>query len=98
MPSIEVLVAFSAASLILNLAPGPSYLYLMARSIAQGSRGGIVAAFGLATGGLMHVLAAVLGLSALFRHAPTLLLWTSLPENRSQQAFVLLAKWPRDTW
>ena len=72
MPSIEVLVAFAAASLILNLSPGPSNLYVMARSIAQGSRGGIVAAFGLATGGLVHVTAAVLGLSALFRHSPTL--------------------------
>jgi threonine/homoserine/homoserine lactone efflux protein len=72
LPSIDILLAFSIASLILNLSPGPSNLYVMARSIAQGSRGGIVASLGLASGGLVHVMAAVLGLSALFQHSPTL--------------------------
>ena len=72
MPSVEVLAAFTLASLILNLSPGPSNLYVMARSISQGMRGGMVASLGLATGSLLHVLAAVLGLSALFQHSPTL--------------------------
>ena len=72
MPSVEVLVAFTLASLILNLSPGPSNLYVMARSISQGMRGGVVAALGLAAGSLLHVLAAVLGLSALFQHFPML--------------------------
>jgi threonine/homoserine/homoserine lactone efflux protein len=72
MPSLEILVAFTFASLLMNLSPGPSNLYVMARSIAQGSRGGIVASLGLASGGLVHVMAAVLGLSALFQHSPTL--------------------------
>ncbi len=72
MPSIEVLIAFTTAALVMNMSPGPSNLYVMARAIAQGARGGIAAAAGLATGSLVHVAAAVLGLSALFVHSPTL--------------------------
>lgn len=72
MPSIEVLIAFTAAAFVLNLSPGPSNLYVMARAIAQGTKGGIVAALGLAVGGLVHVAATVFGLSAIFEHSPTL--------------------------
>ena len=72
MPSIEILITFTTAALIMNISPGPSNLYVMARSIAQGTIGGIVAATGLAVGGMVHVVAAVLGLSAIFNHSPTL--------------------------
>jgi len=44
----------------------------MARAIAQGTKGGIVAAMGLAVGSMVHVVATVLGLSAIFSHSPTL--------------------------
>ena len=72
MPSTEILIAFTTAALIMNISPGPSNLYVMARAIAQGSRGGVVAALGLAVGSLFHVFAAVLGLSAIFSHSPAL--------------------------
>jgi threonine/homoserine/homoserine lactone efflux protein len=72
MPSIDILIAFTAASLLLNISPGPSNLYVMARAIAQGTRAGVVAASGLAVGSLVHVLATVLGLSVLFSHSPLL--------------------------
>ena len=72
MPSIEVLIAFTAAALLMNISPGPSNLYVMARAIAQGTQGGIVAAMGLAVGSLVHVIATALGLSAIFAHSPTL--------------------------
>ncbi|MCP4334598.1 MAG: LysE family translocator [Gammaproteobacteria bacterium] len=72
MPSTEVLLAFTATALLLNLSPGPSNFYIMARSIAQGTRGGIVATLGLAVGSMVHVAATVVGVSAIFRHSPTL--------------------------
>jgi threonine/homoserine/homoserine lactone efflux protein len=72
MPSIDVLIAFTAASLLLNISPGPSNLYVMARSISLGTKGGMVAAAGLAAGSLVHVVATVLGLSVAFSHAPLL--------------------------
>jgi threonine/homoserine/homoserine lactone efflux protein len=72
MPSLETLITFTIICVLLGLSPGPSNLYVMARSVAQGLQAGMVAAFGLATGGLVHVLAAVLGLSVLFTTMPVL--------------------------
>ena len=70
MPSIETLLAFTLAAIVMNLSPGPSNLYVMARTLEQGLRGGLAAVAGLAAGSLMHVLAAVLGLSAIFAYSP----------------------------
>jgi threonine/homoserine/homoserine lactone efflux protein len=70
MPPIETLVAFTVAAFIMNLAPGPSNLYVIARTISQGVNGGLAAVTGLAVGSLLHVIAAVLGLSALFEYSP----------------------------
>jgi threonine/homoserine/homoserine lactone efflux protein len=61
---------FTAAALLLNISPGPSNFYVMSRSLSAGWRGGAVAAMGLATGSLVHVVAAALGLSALFHYFP----------------------------
>lgn len=72
MPTLEILITFTLAALVLNLSPGPSNLYVMARAIAQGTKGGMVAAAGLAVGSLVHVVAAVLGLAALFKYSPIL--------------------------
>lgn len=72
MPSVEILIAFTFAALLMNISPGPSNLYVVARAIAQDTKGGIVAAMGLAVGSMVHVVATVLGLSAIFEHSPTL--------------------------
>lgn len=70
MPSVETLLIFTAAALLMNISPGPSNFYVMSRSVAQGPRGGAVAALGLATGSLVHVAAAALGLSAVLHYFP----------------------------
>lgn len=59
------LAVFVAAALTLLLIPGPAVLYIVARSIDQGSLAGIVSVFGIGLGSLVHVTAAALGLSAL---------------------------------
>jgi threonine/homoserine/homoserine lactone efflux protein len=56
---------FLAASLVLLITPGPAVLYIVARSLAQGRRAGLVSVLGVAAGTLVHVAAAALGLSAL---------------------------------
>lgn len=56
---------FVAAALALLLVPGPAVLYIVARSIDQGRLAGIVSVFGIATGSLVHIAAAALGVSAL---------------------------------
>jgi threonine/homoserine/homoserine lactone efflux protein len=56
---------FVVAALALLLTPGPSVLFIVARSIDQGVRAGLVSVAGLALGGTVHVAAAALGLSAI---------------------------------
>ncbi len=58
-------MVFALASLALAVVPGPAVLYIVAQSVHGGRRAGVVSAFGVASGGLVHVLAAVVGLSAL---------------------------------
>ena len=70
MPSVEALIAFTLAAFIMNLSPGPSNFYVMARTLEQGVSGGLAAVTGLAVGSLIHVVAAVLGLSAIFTYSP----------------------------
>lgn len=72
MPSLETLALFLVAALVVIASPGPSNLYVMARSVAQGVRGGIVATVGLSLGGLAHVAGAALGLSIVFQYSPLL--------------------------
>lgn len=64
MPSLDTLIVFTVAAVLMNLSPGPSNLYIMARSVSQGPRAGVVAAAGLFTGSFAHVAAATLGVSA----------------------------------
>ena len=59
------LTLFIISGLLLNVAPGPDSLLIMARSASQGWRAGSAAALGIGTGTFVHVLAAALGLSAL---------------------------------
>lgn len=47
MPSFETLLVFTAAAMVLNLSPGPSNFYVLARSVGQGLGPGILAALGL---------------------------------------------------
>jgi threonine/homoserine/homoserine lactone efflux protein len=56
---------FILASGILILTPGPAVLYIIARSVDQGRRAGLVSVCAIEVGNFMHVLAATVGLSAL---------------------------------
>jgi threonine/homoserine/homoserine lactone efflux protein len=65
MPSPEALAAFAAASIALLVVPGPSVLYIVARSAHQGRSAGLVSVLGIHTGSIVHVAAAALGVSAI---------------------------------
>jgi threonine/homoserine/homoserine lactone efflux protein len=56
---------FFAAALVLAITPGPGIFYVLARSLAGGRREGIHSSFGTFVGGLFHVFAAALGVSAI---------------------------------
>ena len=70
MPSAETLALFMAAALALNLTPGPDMMYVTARSVSDGRRAGVVAAFGIGAGTLVHIAALALGLAALLAAVP----------------------------
>jgi threonine/homoserine/homoserine lactone efflux protein len=57
------LFLFLTAALLLAIAPGPGMLYVLARSLAGGKREGVLSALGTFLGGMVHVLAAALGVS-----------------------------------
>jgi len=71
MPTLETLILFSVAAMAITLVPGPSMLYVASRSIVHGRAAGIWSALGLATGLLIHTIAASLGLSAIFIYFPS---------------------------
>ncbi len=64
MPEISNLSLFITASLALLITPGPAVLYIVTRSVDQGRRAGLVSVAGIQVGGLFHVTAAALGVSA----------------------------------
>src|SRR5580700_7019640 len=65
IPNATSIGVFSVAAILLLLTPGPAVLYIVARSVEQGRIAGLASVCGIATGTLVHVLAAALGLSAL---------------------------------
>ena len=65
LPDTPTLMIFVAAALALLLTPGPAVLYIVARSVHQGRRAGLISALGLTAGGLVHVIASALGVSAI---------------------------------
>ena len=71
MPSTSTLLLFAAAATALIVVPGPAVLYIVAQSIDQGRLAGFVSALGVAVGGLVHVSAAAVGLSALLLSSAT---------------------------
>jgi threonine/homoserine/homoserine lactone efflux protein len=65
LPEWPVFLAFAAAGLALNIVPGADMTFIMAAAARGGRREGLIAAFGIGAGALVHILAAVLGLSAI---------------------------------
>jgi threonine/homoserine/homoserine lactone efflux protein len=64
MPPIETLLVFAALSLGLAATPGPNMLYLVSRSLAQGTGAGMVSLIGCQLGSLAIMLSAAAGLTA----------------------------------
>jgi threonine/homoserine/homoserine lactone efflux protein len=71
VPSGSSLALFCLASVALAVVPGPAVTYIVTQSIDKGRRAGLVSALGVASGGLVHVAAATIGLSALIASSAT---------------------------
>jgi RhtB (resistance to homoserine/threonine) family protein len=56
---------FLLTGILLNLTPGNDTIFILARSIGQGRKAGIVSALGIGTGSIVHTILAALGLSVI---------------------------------
>src|SRR5688500_14027852 len=97
MPSPSTLALFAVAAMVLFVVPGPSVLYIVTRSIDQGRRAGLASVLGIHAGSLVHVAAAILGLSALLASSAAAfdvvrylgaayLIWLGVKRLRSRRA------------
>lgn len=68
---LNTYLIFVGASILLCISPGPDMIYVLARSVAQGSRFGIIAALGINFGAYTHLLAASIGLSSIIMTSAT---------------------------
>jgi len=71
MPDPSTLLVFAGASVAMLIFPGPSVIYIVTRSVEQGRRAGLVSMLGVEAGGLVHVAAAALGISAIVASSAT---------------------------
>ncbi|WP_292335029.1 LysE family transporter, partial [Mesorhizobium sp.] len=65
MPDLTLFALYFAAALLLAITPGPGIFYVAARTLAGGRAEGVASSFGTGLGGMVHVLAGSLGVSAL---------------------------------
>jgi threonine/homoserine/homoserine lactone efflux protein len=56
---------FFVAALVLAATPGPGIFYVLGRTLAGGRREGVLSSLGTLAGGMFHVFAAALGISAI---------------------------------
>jgi threonine/homoserine/homoserine lactone efflux protein len=71
LPDPSAFTVFLVAALTLLVIPGPAVLYIVARSVDQGRRAGLVSVLGIGLGSMVHVTAAALGLSSLLVRSAT---------------------------
>lgn len=87
--SSEKLALFAVAVALLALTPGPVWVYLISRTLAQGRRAGYFSLIGVMAGVLAHLLAAAVGLSALLLAVP----WAFNAVKLAGAAYLLWLAW-----
>jgi threonine/homoserine/homoserine lactone efflux protein len=89
MPSLETLLIFAALSLGLAATPGPNMMYLVSRSLAQGTGAGMVSLVGCQVGSLVIMLCAAAGITAALFAVPYA--WDAL--RLGGAAYLLFLAW-----
>jgi len=67
MLSVETLLTFFIASILLGLAPGPDNIFVLTQSALHGRRSGLTIMFGLCTGLIVHTIVVALGVAVIFQ-------------------------------
>lgn len=70
MITIDVLIPFLAATIVLNLTPGSDVLFVSTQAMSHGIKGGILAALGVSVGIIFHTALVSFGLAELLSLYP----------------------------
>lgn len=65
MPDFQTFLLFLVASLLVAITPRPGIFYVVARTLAGGRSEGLASSLGTGVGGVVHVIAGAVGISAL---------------------------------
>ncbi|MFB2551400.1 LysE family translocator [Ensifer soli] len=71
LPSLPTFLAFTAATLLLALTPGPDMTLWISRALGQGRRNAMMAVIGTQGGLVVHTMLVAFGVSALIVASPT---------------------------
>ena len=71
LPSLQTLLAFAAATLLLAATPGPDMTLSISRALAQGKKAALFVVVGTSLGIVFHTLLVAFGISALITASPT---------------------------
>ncbi len=71
MLTASTLILFTGAAFLLAAMPGPGLFYIAGRTLASGRGDGLASCLGSALGGLVHVVAGAVGVSALIMASAT---------------------------
>ena len=93
LPTLPTLLAFTAASLLLAMTPGPDMTLSISRALSQGRGPALYVVIGTSLGIVVHTLLVAFGISALITASPTAflilktggaayLLWLAVQANR----------------
>jgi threonine/homoserine/homoserine lactone efflux protein len=69
LPDLQVMLAYTAAAIILVITPGPDMTLFLGQTLTGGRGRGIAAYLGASTGLVVHTMLAAFGLSALLAHS-----------------------------
>ncbi|MDZ7893185.1 MAG: LysE family translocator [Rhodoferax sp.] len=69
--TLQALITFFAASVLLALSPGPDNVFVLLHSAVHGRKAGLLVVLGLCSGLLFHTAAVALGLAAVFAASAT---------------------------
>ncbi|MFC9440824.1 LysE family translocator [Nocardia sp. NPDC057030] len=78
MIDMAAVLGVAAVALGLVLTPGPNMMYLVSRTVSQGRRAGLVSLGGVALGFAVYLVAATVGITAVFAMVPGLYLGVKL--------------------
>lgn len=67
MITVEALLTFLTASVLLGLAPGPDNIFVAAQSAINGRQAGVFVVLGLCTGLVVHTIAVAFGVAVVFQ-------------------------------